>query len=71
MRISSVFGLLALPLALASNIEHWSTLARQSKDGVIKLDSQSYDDLISPDREYSVSVVLTALPSQFKCQPCQ
>jgi len=71
MRITSLLGVLALPLALASNIDHWATLARQSKDGVIKLDSQSYDDLLAADREYSVSVVLTALPSQYKCQPCQ
>lgn len=64
--------LLSLPLlAIASSAEHWATLASKSKDGVIKLDSQSYDDLLSADRDYSVSVVLTALPAQFKCQPCQ
>ncbi|KAK1925155.1 hypothetical protein DB88DRAFT_488109 [Papiliotrema laurentii] len=63
--------LLSLPLlAIASSAEHWATLASKSKDGVIKLDSQSYDDLLSADRDYSVSVVLTALPAQFKCQPC-
>ena len=63
--------LFSLPFALASASDHWATLAAQSKDGVIKLNSESYDDLLASDREYSVSVVLTAMPAQFKCQPCQ
>ncbi|OCF40625.1 oligosaccharyltransferase complex subunit gamma [Kwoniella heveanensis CBS 569] len=61
---------LALPAALAADAEHWAALASKAKDGVIKLDSDSYADILADDREYSVSVVLTALPAQFKCQPC-
>lgn len=64
-------ALLAAPLALASDISHWATLASRSKTGVIKLDAESYEDILASDRDYSVSVVLTALPAQFKCQPCQ
>jgi oligosaccharyltransferase complex subunit gamma len=73
MRITSLFlPLLSIPLTLAaSTTDHWSALAAKSKDGVIKLDSASYDDLLSSDRDYSVTVVLTALPANVKCQPCQ
>ncbi|WRT67444.1 uncharacterized protein IL334_004415 [Kwoniella shivajii] len=59
-----------LPIGLAAHAEHWSALASKARDGVIKLDSESYEDILALDREYSVSVVLTALPAQFKCQPC-
>ncbi|EIW66327.1 hypothetical protein TREMEDRAFT_45798 [Tremella mesenterica DSM 1558] len=60
-----------IPLALASDIEHWVALAQQSKDGIIKLNSESYEELVGgTDREYSAVVVLTALGTQFKCQPC-
>ncbi|KAK8869525.1 hypothetical protein IAR55_000091 [Kwoniella newhampshirensis] len=62
--------LVALPLTLASNAAHWSAIASKSKDGIIKLNSESYEDLLALDRDYSVSVLLTALPPQFKCQPC-
>ncbi|WVR05412.1 hypothetical protein IAU60_002427 [Kwoniella sp. DSM 27419] len=72
MRLFPLFlsTLLAIPATLASDAAHWSALAAKSKDGVIKLDSASYDEILSNDREYSVAVVLTALPAQFKCQPC-
>ncbi|WWD16213.1 hypothetical protein CI109_100639 [Kwoniella shandongensis] len=62
--------LLALPLTLASSAAHWSAIAAKSKDGIIKLDSQSYEELLALDRDYSVSILLTALPPQYKCQPC-
>ncbi|WWC60794.1 uncharacterized protein I303_103370 [Kwoniella dejecticola CBS 10117] len=72
MRISTfllpLFSL--LPIAFAADQGHWADLASNSKDGIIKLDSASYEELLASDREYSVSVVLTALPAQFKCQPC-
>ncbi|KAK4684548.1 oligosaccharyltransferase complex subunit gamma, partial [Tremellales sp. Uapishka_1] len=61
----------SLTLISASDVAFWSSLAAQSKTGVIKLDSQLYEELLASDREYSVSVVLTALPAQYKCQPCQ
>ena len=65
------FGSL-LPLALARSAAEWATQASKAKDGIIKLDSQSYEELIAgSDREYSVTVMLTAMPAQFKCQPCQ
>ncbi|CAD6576916.1 MAG: oligosaccharyl transferase subunit ost3/OST6 [Tremellales sp. Tagirdzhanova-0007] len=70
MRVPFTLTLFLLPLSLASTSSHWSTLASRSKTGVIKLDAESYEELLATDRDYSVSVVLTALPAQFKCQPC-
>lgn len=74
MRLSSLLGLAGalLPAALAANPgrEHWADLASKSKNGIIKLDSESYDDILSGDRDYGVLVELTALPAQFKCNPC-
>lgn len=56
---------------VATNPEKWSKLAESSSDGIIKLDSNSYDELLAPPRNYSVSVLLTALPASFNCAPCQ
>lgn len=70
MRLSSL-ALLA-GVALAQDAAHWAGLAAKSKNGVIKLDSEAYEAILAgPDREYSVVVELTAMGSQFKCQPCQ
>ncbi|WVQ78613.1 hypothetical protein IAT38_000699 [Cryptococcus sp. DSM 104549] len=71
MRPSALLSsLFLLPLALAADVAHWSTLAARAKDGIIKLDSNSYEEILALDREYSVTVLLTALPAQYKCQPC-
>lgn len=73
MRFTSLLA--AVPflssLALAADPAHWSKLASKSRDGVIKLDSKTYEDILALDREYSVTVLLTAIPAQYKCQPCQ
>lgn len=78
MRVPTPLSLLApllllplLPLSLAADSARWSAIASKSKDGVIKLNSETYDELLAADRDYSALVVLTALPQQFKCQPCQ
>lgn len=39
--------------------------------GVAPLNDRLYDELVSGPRNYSVTVVLTALGSQFQCVPCQ
>ena len=65
-----LLSLSVLPLAFGSAAD-WAAVAARSPTGVIRLNSESYDQLLAPDRNYSVSVVLTALPEQFKCQPCQ
>lgn len=63
-------ALAILPVALADKSK-WVDLASKSKNGIIKLDSAMYDELLASDREYSTLVLLTALAPQFKCQPCQ
>jgi len=63
-------ALAILPAALADR-QKWVDLASKSKNGIIKLDSAMYDELLDSDRDYSALVLLTALAPQFKCQPCQ
>jgi oligosaccharyltransferase complex subunit gamma len=41
------------------------------KNGVVELNSALYDELTDGPRDYSVSVVLTAMAPQYKCAPCQ
>lgn len=69
---ASLLALSALTTGtLAGNVEKWRKLASESKDGLIKLDSASYDEMLAAPRNYSVSVVLTALPVQMNCAPCR
>lgn len=39
-------------------------------NGIINLNSISYDDLTDGPRNFSISVVLTAIPNQYNCAPC-
>ena len=81
MRLPNTLALLgaaaaaSLALVQAQDAAHWASLASKSKDGIIKLDSASYDAILKgapgQDRDYSVVVELTAMGSQYKCQPCQ
>lgn len=68
-------SLLTLALAVIPSVlgdqSKWIDLAAKSKNGIIKLDSAMYDELLASDRDYSALVLLTALAPQFKCQPCQ
>lgn len=70
------FGLLLFPLfsllslVRAADASHWASLADKAPAGIIPLNSASYDELLASDREYSATVLLTAMPAQFKCQPC-
>jgi oligosaccharyltransferase complex subunit gamma len=57
--------------ALAANRSKWAQLAVTSPDGIIKLDSESYDELLEEPRDYGVALVLTALPAHFNCAPCR
>lgn len=68
--IPYLLSLAAIPLVLADR-QRWADLAAKSKNGIIKLDSELYDEFLADDREYSALVLLTALAPQFKCQPCQ
>ncbi|TXT10598.1 hypothetical protein VHUM_02103 [Vanrija humicola] len=73
MRLSLLTPLLLAPLALARTASEWAAEAARSRDGVIHLPSSAaYDELVTAlDREYAVTVVLTALPEAYKCAPCR
>ena len=77
LSLASLTGLIPLLAASvrATTQDDFLAEANDAPNGIITLDSASYERLISSShsspRNYSVSVVLTALPSQFKCQPCQ
>ena len=71
MRFLTTLLALALAVPALADRSKWVELASQSKNGIIKLDSASYDELLSADRDYSALVLLTALAPQFKCEPCQ
>ncbi|GAA6018729.1 hypothetical protein JCM10207_005558 [Rhodosporidiobolus poonsookiae] len=60
----------ALALAASPTLEKYRALARKS-GGLLSLNAQQYDEITAHPRDYSVSVVLTALGTQYKCQPCQ
>ncbi|GAA5841190.1 hypothetical protein JCM11251_003231 [Rhodosporidiobolus azoricus] len=72
MHLASLFLAALLPaLALASpQLDKFRQLARKS-NGLIALNSAQYDEIISQPRDYSVSIILTALGAQYKCQACQ
>lgn len=71
-----VLGALLPALALgkaakpSSRVAKFSALARKN-GGIVHLNSQTYDELTEAPRDYSVSVLLTAMAPQFKCAPCQ
>lgn len=71
----AVLGLPALALAAvrgasASKLDEFKALARKN-NGIVKLDSEAYDVITASPRDYSVSIVLTAMAPQYKCAPCQ
>jgi len=57
----------------AQNTDRLSKLIALTKagKGVAPLNDKLYDEIIGGPRNFSVTVVLTALGSQFQCQPCQ
>jgi len=78
MKLTSLLGsTLALSSVVISALgartahsEQLEKLAR-ANNGIINLDSALYDEITLNPRDYSLSVVLTAMGPQYKCQPCQ
>ncbi|GAA5987706.1 hypothetical protein JCM10908_007177 [Rhodotorula pacifica] len=69
----SAWLLAALPsLALAASAKYdkYRSIA-QRNSGLVSLDAAGYDELTSSPRDYSVTVVLTALGDAVKCGPCK
>lgn len=75
---SSALCLAAVLLpSLASAARQSSSVSKRdkfrslAKNGVVELNSVLYDEITDGPRDYSVSVVLTAMAPQYKCAPCQ
>lgn len=63
--------LVLLPLCLATSEHQQLKNLAAAGNGLIKLDSTSFDILTSPKRTWSASIQLTALDKRRKCNPCQ
>ncbi|KAG8966877.1 oligosaccharyl transferase subunit ost3/OST6 [Tulasnella sp. 419] len=48
----------------------FAQLAASAPNGIIKLNNQLFDAITSAERDWSVSVTLTAMAPNFKCKPC-
>ncbi|BEI81082.1 hypothetical protein CcaverHIS002_0202420 [Cutaneotrichosporon cavernicola] len=66
MRLT-LLSLLALPLTLATD---WAAASASAPDGVLQLNTETFNELTAPDREWGATIVLTAMPAGFKCAPC-
>jgi oligosaccharyltransferase complex subunit gamma len=76
MRVLNLVALLALPLlSLAAKKPSTSTFdtyfAKQSSSSPIEVDEKGYNELTTASRDYSVAVLLTALPAKYACQICR
>lgn len=70
MLLSSLLLAALLPaLTFATNTDKWRAAAKR-QGGLLTLDAAQYDELVAQPRDYSVSIVLTALGAQYKCVPC-
>lgn len=73
--LSTLYSLLLLStFAKASKssdkLEKFTKLAHRH-GGLVKLNSQLYDEIVANPRPYSVSVVYQALAGKYNCAPCR
>jgi len=52
--LCSLLLFLLLSLVAADSLQKWTDIALKSKSGVIRLNDQTFDQLISEDRDYTV-----------------
>jgi oligosaccharyltransferase complex subunit gamma len=75
MLLLPLLGLLALPLSLAaiSKDEAHDELVKLASrnNGVVDVDARTFDLLTRPDRDWSATVVFTAMDPRRKCTPCK
>lgn len=65
-----MLALASVALAKSALLSKYDKLS-QKTGSVVKLNDKSYDELIhSPERDFGVAVVLTALDERMKCVPC-
>lgn len=78
IQASALLGAIALlsPAAVVDAVPSQNRLSKfralaKKGHGVVHLSSQTYDELVEAPRNYSVSVLLTALGPQYRCGPCK
>ncbi|KAH9449546.1 hypothetical protein KEM48_006682 [Puccinia striiformis f. sp. tritici PST-130] len=73
MELLLLLSLLLLPLLATANDTSIAKLVALTKagNGLAPLNDKLYDEIFSAPRNFSLTLVLTALGSQFQCQPCQ
>jgi len=73
MFILPLLSLLVLPLVFASQDNSRQQLVKLAVEdnGAINLDPKTFDLLTSPKRDWSASVLFTALDKKRRCGPCR
>lgn len=74
MLLLPVLALFALPLCLAlSKEQSHAELVKLAAagSGIIKADDRTFDMLTAPNRDWSATIVFTALDPRRKCGPCK
>jgi oligosaccharyltransferase complex subunit gamma len=73
MLLLPLFALFAIPFCLAATKNQQEEFVKLSKagNGIIKLDERLFDLLTAPTRDWSVTVVFSALDPRRKCGPCK
>ncbi|KAJ7273730.1 oligosaccharyl transferase subunit OST3/OST6 family [Mycena haematopus] len=75
MLLLPLLALLSLPLltraAPADEARQKLVALAAAGGGLIKLDSESYELLVAPNRDWSASIEFTALDTRRRCSPCK
>lgn len=73
MVLFPLLALFLLPLCLVAAKNTQDELVKLAKagNGVIKLDERTFDLLTAPTREWSTTVLFTALDQRRRCNPCK
>ncbi|KAI0690044.1 oligosaccharyl transferase subunit OST3/OST6 family [Cytidiella melzeri] len=73
MLLLHLLALFVLPVCLAatSDIQDQFIKLAKAGNGVIKLDEHTFDSLTASTREWSATVVFTAMDPRRKCNPCK
>jgi oligosaccharyltransferase complex subunit gamma len=71
--VPSILGLAASTVVSAAESSHSQLvkLASTNANGVIQLDSRTFDLVTSPRRNWTATIHLTALDPRRRCGPCK
>lgn len=73
-RVSSLFFILLVFIGLVfaqADPKKDKLISLVNQDGLVKLNSNSFDRFAEGKRNYGLVVLLTALGPQFNCHPCR